>query len=68
MKTKEEIGIEITKLNVKLYKHVRISGWDSEAEKMNEKVKILKWVLGWSKKWNEENLIKFLGVLLFIME
>lgn len=52
MKTKEEIGIEITKLNVKLYKHVRISGWDSEAEKMNENVKILKWVLGGSKKWN----------------
>ena len=52
MKTKEEIGLEITKLNVKLYKRVRISGWDAEAEKMNEKVKILKWVLGGSKKWN----------------
>lgn len=52
MKTKEEIGIEITKLNVRLYKHLRILGWDSEAEKMNEKVKILKWVLGGSKKWN----------------
>jgi hypothetical protein len=52
VRTKEEIGIEITKLNVRLYKHLRISGWDSEAEKMNEKVKILKWVLGGNRKWN----------------
>ena len=52
MRTKEEIGIKITKLNVKLYKHVRISGWDSEVEKLHEKVKILKWVLGGSRKWN----------------
>lgn len=52
MKTKEEIGLEITKLNVKLYRHVRILGWDSEAEKINEKVKTLKWVLGGSRKWN----------------
>ena len=52
MRTKEEIGIEITKLNVRLYKHLRISGWDSEEEKMNEKVKLLKWVLGGNRKWN----------------
>lgn len=52
MKTKEEIGLEITKLNVKLYRHVRISGWDSQAEKINEKIKTLKWVLGGSRKWN----------------
>lgn len=51
MRTKEEIGIEITKLNVKLYKHVRISGWNHDAEKLQERITALKWVLG-GKKWN----------------
>lgn len=52
MKTKEDIRIEITKLNIKLCKHIKVSGWDSEAEKINEKIKTLKWVLGGNRKWN----------------
>ncbi len=51
MKTNEEIGIEITKLNVKLFKHLKILGWDHDAEKLQERIITLKWVLG-GKKWN----------------